>query len=76
MATPGFLPGEFYGQRSLASYSPWDRKESDTTAASTAQVSSPNGQENALTALPEHTNRLPSKPSVHVPQVTHPSVIY
>ena len=31
MATPGFLPGEFYGQRSLASYSPWDRKESDTT---------------------------------------------
>ena len=28
---PGFLPGEFHGQRSLASYSPWGRKESDTT---------------------------------------------
>ena len=26
-----FLPGEFHGQRSLASYSPWDHKESDTT---------------------------------------------
>ena len=25
------LPGEFHGQRSLASYSPWDRKESDMT---------------------------------------------
>ena len=25
------LPGEFHGQRSLAGYSSWDRKESDTT---------------------------------------------
>ena len=24
------LPGEFHGQRSLAGYSPWGRKESDT----------------------------------------------
>ena len=24
------LPGEFHGQRSLAGYSPWDRKELDT----------------------------------------------
>ena len=31
MATPVFLPGEFHGQRSLASYSPWDCEESDTT---------------------------------------------
>ena len=29
--TPVFLPGEFHGQRSLAGYSPWDGKESDTT---------------------------------------------
>ena len=28
-STPVFLPGEFHGQRSLASYSPWARKESD-----------------------------------------------
>ena len=26
--TPGFLPGEFHGQRSLAGYSPWGHKES------------------------------------------------
>ena len=29
--TPVFLPGEFHRQRSLMGYSPWDRKESDTT---------------------------------------------
>ena len=28
---PVFLPGEFYGQKSLAGYSPWGCKESDTT---------------------------------------------
>ena len=26
-----FLPGESHGQRSLADYSPWGHKESDTT---------------------------------------------
>ena len=29
--TPVFLPGEFHGKRSLAGYSPWDRKESGMT---------------------------------------------
>ena len=29
--TPAFLPGEFHGQRSGVSYSPWGPKESDTT---------------------------------------------
>ena len=29
--SPVFLPGESHGQRSLAGYSPWGRKESDTT---------------------------------------------
>ena len=29
--TPVFLPGEFYGQRSLTGYSPWGHKESDMT---------------------------------------------
>ena len=29
--TPVFSPGEFHGQRSLAGYSPWGCKESDTT---------------------------------------------
>ena len=31
LPTPVFLPGEFHGQRSLAGYSPWGHKESDTT---------------------------------------------
>ena len=31
MATPVFLPGKFHGQRSLAAYSPWSRKELNTT---------------------------------------------
>ena len=30
--TPVLLPGEFHGRRSLVGYSPWDRKELDTTA--------------------------------------------
>ena len=29
--TPVFLPGESYGQRSLADYEPWGHKESDMT---------------------------------------------
>ena len=29
--TPVFFPGEFHGERSLASYSPWSCKESDMT---------------------------------------------
>ena len=29
--TPVSLPGESHGQKSLASYSPWGRKESDLT---------------------------------------------
>ena len=29
--TPGFLPGEFHGQRSLVDRSPWSCKELDTT---------------------------------------------
>ena len=29
--TPVLVPGEFHGQRSLAGYGPWDRRESDKT---------------------------------------------
>ena len=31
--TPVFLPGESHGQRSLAGYSPWGHRESDTAKA-------------------------------------------
>ena len=33
LSTPVFLPGESYGQRNLASYSPWVCKESDMPEA-------------------------------------------
>ena len=31
ITTPVFLPGESHGQGTLAGYSPWGHKESDTT---------------------------------------------
>ena len=31
--TPAFWPVESHGQRSLVGYSPWGRRESDTTEA-------------------------------------------
>ena len=31
LPTPVFFPGEFHGHRTLVGYSPWGRKESDTT---------------------------------------------
>ena len=31
LPTPAFLPGEFHGERNPRGYSPWGRKESDTT---------------------------------------------
>ena len=46
MATPPvFLPGEFHGQRSLASYSPWGHKDSDTTEHTRAQAGGSGGGE-------------------------------
>ena len=30
-STPALLPGKSHGRRSLIGYSPWGRKESDTT---------------------------------------------
>ena len=36
-----FLPGEFHGQRSLTDYSPWGRKESDTTERLSSHAPSP-----------------------------------
>ena len=39
LLTPVFLPGDSHGQRSLAGYSPWGHKESDTTERSTLSLS-------------------------------------
>ena len=41
LSTPVFLPGEFHGQRSLAGYSPWGHKESDTTELLTITLGGP-----------------------------------
>ena len=47
---PMFLPGKFHGQRSLAGYSPWGRKESDTAKRlSTPCITSPLTSEKSLT---------------------------
>ena len=35
---PAFVPGELHGQRSLAGYSPWDHKESNTTEGLTLSL--------------------------------------
>ena len=43
--TPVLLPGKFHGQRSLAGYSPWGCKESDTTERLQCQCQ---GQETGL----------------------------
>ena len=37
-STPVLLPGKFHGWRSLVGYSPWGRKESDTTSLSCCEV--------------------------------------
>jgi len=36
--TPMFLPGKFYGQRSLVGYSPWGHKGSDMTERLSTQA--------------------------------------
>ena len=44
--TPGFLPGESHGQKSLAGYSLWGRKESGTTEPfNTTQVTEEHNRE-------------------------------
>ena len=46
--TPVFWPGESHGQMSLASYSPWGHKESDTTEQLTHTL----GHHRALRRVP------------------------
>ena len=38
--TPAFMPGKFYGQRSLVGYSPWGCKEPDVTECVHTMLSS------------------------------------
>ena len=52
LPTPVFLPGEFYGQRSLVGYSPWGCKELNTTERLTVSLSYCNLQGSGLSSLP------------------------
>ena len=57
--TPVFLPGESHGQRSLAGYSPWGRKESDTTEWLTLPTSDRGSRNQRVrTASPQGTQML------------------
>ena len=49
--TPVFLPGEFHAQRSLASYSPQGRKESDLTQVT--EQPQHESETNVLTSTPQ-----------------------
>ena len=51
-----FLPGKFHGQRSLADYSPWGRKESDTTE----QLSTHNIWTTIMNSISTKTQKLSS----------------
>jgi hypothetical protein len=50
LPTPVFLPGEFPGQKTLATYSPWGHKESDTTEPLTLSFTCPYNYESPLTS--------------------------
>ena len=62
--TPVFLPGESHGQRSLAGYSPWGPKESDTTERLTLVTTMSGNTQICLATWPCHKyfpiNILPS----------------
>ena len=52
--TPVFVPGKFYGQRSLAGYSPWGWEELDMTEQqSTAHNTRDNKQQNQVSRQKE-----------------------
>ena len=55
--SPVLLPGKSHGQRSLAGYGPWGRRESDTTEATKQQqVGDPSPA--SLGPTPSHTEQL------------------
>ena len=56
---PLFLPGKSHGQRCLAGYSPWGRKEVDKTEHAHTHTHSP-GTFSPVTGLPLHQDKLPT----------------
>ena len=52
LPTPVFLPGEFYGQRSLVGYNPWGCKESNMTERLTVSLLYCNLQGSGQSSVP------------------------
>ena len=73
--TPGFLPGESRGQRSLAGYSPSGHRELKRTQPSTAQLYShpPCGPQSSL-SFPKQL--LGVHPSMYLPMCSPPRVVF
>jgi len=46
--TPVFMPGQSHGQRSFVGYSPWGRKESDTSERLSTRSCTPRGYPESL----------------------------
>ena len=55
LPTPALFPGEFHGQRSLASCSPWGRKESEMTEATQHACTQEEEDQGALSLQCEDT---------------------
>ena len=66
--TPVFLPGESYGQRSLAGSSAWGRKESDTTERLNTKDHILNGGGDPFPSSLTHHLHTHSRVWEHVPQ--------
>ena len=64
LSTPVFLPRESQGQRILVGYSPWGRKESDTTERLTLSIS----------LVPSQQGTTPISRQTESPRETHPQL--
>ena len=63
--TPVFLPGKFHGQWSLAGYSPWGRKELDTTELSLLMKVKVESEKVGLKLNIQKTKIMASVPALH-----------
>ena len=72
--SPVFLPGKFYGKRSLVGYSPWGHKESDTAEQLSTQAR-PQGKQfyQSLTYLGAGRYPSPATLAFHVAKGKYPT---
>ena len=67
--TPVFLPGKSHGQRSLTGYSPWGRRESDTTGHTRTDwvYKTYTSQDNVVPWAQEHSQMTFQSNQIHFP---------